>query len=106
MNFLVGVIIGGVIVLLFIIFIKKNKEIVQLKSAKKKVVAENLILTNENVQSEVTINKFAERLENLELRMDQAEIWFGSVIRHSREQFSKEAVEKFLEEHGMNENNE
>lgn len=76
----------------------------------KKLASKNQRLTRENseykteiVRNRNRIDKLEDRMEAVEHRQDQADQWFGSVIRHSRAQFSKEAVEAFLEEHGMKE---
>lgn len=60
------------------------------------------------VESQTFRNKFVserntERIEAMENRQDRADEWFGSVIRHSRAQFDKEAVESFLKEQGLEE---
>ncbi|MEG4273810.1 MULTISPECIES: hypothetical protein [unclassified Microcoleus] len=60
------------------------------------------------VESQTFRNKFAserntERIDAMENRQDRADEWFGSIIRHSRAQFDKEAVESFLKEQGLEE---
>ena len=101
-NILIGIVIG----VIFALIVKRKEN--QSKQKFNKLSAEKDELTGENYdlkfeisQNKVSINKLTSQVESLTLRMDNAEAWFGSVIRHSREQFSKEAVEKFLEEHGM-----
>lgn len=81
----------------------KNKKIKQLTDENQRLNRENFEYKTEIVRNRNRIDKLEDRMEAVEYRQDQADQWFGSVIRHSRAQFSKEAVEAFLEEHGMKE---
>lgn len=57
----------------------------------------------ETTRNRNLIDKHEKSLEAVKLRQDQADLWFGSIIRHSRAQFDRQAVENFLNEQGMSE---
>ncbi|MCC3473311.1 MAG: hypothetical protein JGK38_23940 [Microcoleus sp. PH2017_15_JOR_U_A] len=82
---------------------EQEQQIKQFASKKKQLERENYDFRSETARNRVLINKLKDRIEALEHRQDRADEWFGSVIRHSRAQFDKEAVEKFIAEHGIQE---
>lgn len=108
-NYLIGIVIGCVVIVVGyrLIPFKKVREqkakINQLTNDRKKLEHENYELRSEIPRNRNSIINLENRVDALEHRQDQADQWFGSVIRHSREQFSPEAVEKFLDEQGLNE---
>lgn len=105
-NYTIGIAIGcAVVVIGYRLFLFKREKQQQKKIAE--LLTENKDLKNE-LKLEVTRNrnsiaKIEERLDLVEHRQNQADEWFGSVIRHSREQFDKQAIENFLAEQGLEE---
>lgn len=106
-NYLViGIAIGCVVATIkYQLFPSKREH--QKEKKIRELTTENKDLKN-NLNSEITrnrnrIDKLEERMDAVENRQDQADQWFGSIIRHSRAQFDKQAVENFIEEHGMQE---
>ena len=105
-NYIIGIAIGcAAVVIGYRLFPPKRE-----KQQQKKIVelsTENKDLKNELkfevTRNRISITKIEERLDLVEHRQNQADEWFGSVIRHSRAQFDKQAVEDFLAEHGTNE---
>lgn len=105
-SYIVGIAIGCVVVVIgYRLFLFKREKQQQKKIAE--LLTENKDLKNE-LKFEVTrnrnsITKIEERLDLVEHRQNQADEWFGSVIRHSRAQFDKQAIENFLAEQGLEE---
>lgn len=105
-SYIVGIAIGCVVVVIgYRLFLFKREKQQQKKIAE--LLTENKDLKNE-LKFEVTRNrnsiiKIEERLDLVEHRQNQADEWFGSVIRHSRAQFDKQAIENFLAEQGLEE---
>jgi len=105
MNFLTGVATGFILTVLanqikqeFIIY-RQNKIIKDLVNDRRNIKGENYSLKTQQQQKQLDDNDHEERILSLELRISQAEQWFGSMIRHSVEApWPKDAIEKFLAE--------
>ncbi|MEG5159570.1 hypothetical protein QUB37_03855 [Microcoleus sp. AT3-A2] len=105
-NYLIGIAIGCVVVVIgYRLFPPKREN--QQKKKIAELSTENKDLKNEFkleiTRNRIAINKLKERIDTLEDRQNKADEWFGSVIRHSRAQFDKQAIEDFLKEQGMKE---
>jgi hypothetical protein len=93
-----GIIVG------WFLGLPNRKEVDKLKSERKnqhfKILEVASIVTNITNK----LNNHDDRVETLENKMDRVFEYFGSMIRHSQEQpYTKEAIAKFLEEHGIRE---
>lgn len=104
-NYLIGFAIGCIVVVIgYKVSFKPDKK------TPKELTDENRRLTRENAEYKIEINrnrtaleKLQDRMDTVELRQNQADLWFASIIRHSRAQFDRQAVENFLNEQGMSE---
>lgn len=108
LNYLAGAAVGALIIIIgYRVAPPKNVKLEreknkQLKSQNRELEHENYELKAENARDRVAIHKNTERIEALENQMARCYEWFGSMIRHSAEEpFKKDAIEKFLEEHGL-----
>lgn len=108
MNFWTGLATGFVLTTIFNqirqenIINLQNEVIANLTNDEKTTKQENSTLKGRTTRKN---NNHEERIFSLELRMSQAERWFGSMIRHSVEEpFKKEAIEKFLAEEELKDN--
>lgn len=114
MNYLIGIAIGCVLAFIGYQFVPSKREREKQKKLTKLTVVERLTIIERKLinleldvsRNKASINKAEDRLDMMENRQDQADQWFGSVIRHSREQFDKEAIEAFLDEQGLKEEEE
>lgn len=108
-NYLIGIAIGCCVTLVAYQFIpskrlrEKDKKLKKATEEKTRLEHENFELKNEVIRNRISINELREEMSSITLRQDQADQWFGSIIRHSRAQFDKQAVEEFLKEQGMEE---
>jgi hypothetical protein len=98
-NFLVGLLIGGIVAF----FVNQNQKVSdkekidKLRDRNKELLEENQVLTIENARYKVFTQTIKDRVTMLEERGNQIDTWFGSLLKHNPEQpFDKKNIERLL----------
>ena len=100
-NFLIGIVIGGVLASIISQIQRKldRNQIDRLEDKNKKLSKENYALKTENSRYKVFISTINDRVVMLEERGGQIDTWFGSLLRHNPQQpFSKEIIKRLIAE--------
>ena len=83
-----------------------DKPTTELAEENRRLHHENAFYKLEITRNRNAIHEIKKKIEAIELRQNQADLWFGSIIRHSRAQFDRQAVEDFIKEQGIDKGEE